>query len=239
MANIIHLVLGDSAAGCVRAACTTWGMPGTVVGFCGELAYSLLDDRDAMFSQWKTFIAGLALEHPDAVIVWGGDNVSDTIFMALACDRLAGRSEPLLRVRVPGINNRPFVAMHSPEQIARLYVTRRPLSVADRLLLAQDFARIRDQCGPLRRLQQGRVLGATIDYYDPLLLVACKEEWQAAAHVVGAAMGRCDDPNLLSDAFFFERLGFLVDGGSIVANGPRIALRDHSVRLAKPTTMIG
>lgn len=55
---------------------------------------------------------------------------------------------------------------HAPEQIAQLYARRRPLSAADSLSLAREFTRIRDSCGPVRRLEQGRVLGATIDCYD-------------------------------------------------------------------------
>ena len=209
-------------------------MPGAVVGFTGELAYGPLDDFTcAPFSQWPALIARLDLEQPDAVIVWSGDNVSDAIFVAMVCDQLSGRTEPLLRVRVPEIDRRPFVAMHSPEQIAQLYATRQILSAVEQLSLAQDFARIRDTCGPVRRLELGRVTGVTIDCYDPLLLAACTAAWQAAGRVVGNAMAHCDAPNLLGDTFFSERLGFLIDAGRVEASGPRTALRDYSVRLAK------
>lgn len=234
--NTIHLVLGDSAAGCVRAACASCGMPGTVIGFFGDLAYGPLDDRGALASQWRSVITRLLLEHPESVIVWSAENVSDTIFLALACDRLAGRSEPLLSIRVPAIDGRPFVAMHAPEQIAQLYPRRSPLSAADRLSLARDFARIRDSCGPVRRLEQGRVLGATIDCYDSLLMEACAVQWQAAGHVVGAAMAHCDAPNLPGDRFFFDRLGCLVDTGDIDARGQRSSLRAGSVRVRQSSS---
>ena len=222
--NSIHLVLGDSAAGCVRAAGASFSMPGAVFGFSGELAHGPLD-AEALCSPWRALVARLDLEQPEAVIVWGGNNVGDVIFVAMACDRLAGRPESLLSVRVPEIDGRPFVAMHSPAQIASLYATRRPLSVAERLSLAQEFARIRDSCGPLRRLEQGRVVGVPLDYYDPLLLAACTADWQAPGAVVGTAMGRCDAPNLIGDRFFSERLGFLIDAGCIEANAQRTALR--------------
>lgn len=230
--NPIHLVLGDAAVGCVRAACTSFGMPGAVLGLSEDFACGPLDNP-ALDSQWRALSARLDLEHPDALIVWSGDNVGDAVFMAMTCHRLAGRSERLFSVRVPEVDRRPFVAMHSPQQIAQLYTTRRPLSAAERQSLAQDFTRIRDTCGPVRRLEQGRVQGVPVDYYDSLLLSACAADWQAAGRVVGTAMGHCDGPNLMGDGFFGARLGVLVDAGRIEASGPRTCLRDYSVRLVK------
>ena len=249
LVNPLHLALGAAAAGSVRAACDSCGMPGAVVGFIDDLTHGPLADAearavylralsagdseaDAPFSQWRVVLWHLDREHPDAIIIWGGANVADAIFLAMACERLAGRRELLWRVRVPEIDGRPYVAMHAPEQIARLFATRRPLSAADRLALAQDFARIRDTCGPVRRLEQGRVVGAPIDCYDHLLLAACGPDWRAAGLVVGSAMARCDGPNLPGDGFFGARLGVLVDAGCIEVSGPRTAPRDNLVRLA-------
>lgn len=253
LVNPLHFVLGDSAAGCVRAACDSCAMPGTVIGFANDLAAGPLDDSEARdaglraflggggeaaidcyarLSQWRAILGRLERERPDAVVLWSGDNVAETIFVAMACDRLAGRPEWLVHVQVPGSEGRPWVAMHSPEQIARLYATRRSLSAADRLVLAQDFARIRDTCGPVRRLESGRVVGVPGDYYDHLLLAACGPDWQAAGPVVGTAMAHCDGPNLMGDGFFSARLGVLIEAGRIEAGGPRTALRDYSVRLA-------
>jgi len=89
---------------------------------------------------------------------------------------------------------------------------------------------IRDSCGPVRRLEQGRVLGTTIDCYDSLLMEACTVQWQAVGHVVGAAMAHCDAPNLPGDGFFFDRLGCLVDTGRIEERGQCSSLRAGSVR---------
>jgi hypothetical protein len=249
----IHLVLGGAAAGCVQAACNGCGMANAVVGFADELAHGPLADAqaraayvralpasdgkamadsDAPFSQWPAVIGRLERDHPD-VVVWGGDNVADAIFAAMACDRLAGRSEWLWRVQVPELDGRAFVAMHSPAQLACLYATRRPLSAAERLALAQEFARIRDTCGPVRRLEQGRVVGVPSDYYDHLLLSACGPDWRPSGLVVGTAMGRCDGLDLPGDGFFSARLGILVAAGRVATNGPRTALRDCSVRLAQ------
>jgi hypothetical protein len=228
-------------------------LPGAVVGFSDDLAHGPLDDGEARvtymraiardygeggigayapFAEWRAAGERLERERPDAVIVWTGANVADATFIAMACDRLAGRREPLWRVSVPGIDLRPYVPTHSPEQLARLYATRELLSAADRLFLAQDFARIRETCGLVRRLESGRVVGVPVEHYDPLLLAACGPDWRAAARVVGTAMGICDGPNLMGDAFFTARLNSLIDVGRIEASGPRVTLRDYSVRLA-------
>ncbi len=238
--------------GCVRAACASLGMAGAVVGFSDDLAQGPLDDGEARraymhalfrgygeegigdyvpFGEWPSLLERLDRERPDAVIVWTGDNVADAIFVAMACDRLARRQEPMWRVRVPGIDIPPYVAAHSPESLARLYGTREPLSAADRASLAQDFARIRDARSAVRRLECGRVIGVPVEHYDPLLLAACGPQWRAAAKVVGTAMGNCDAQNLVGDVFLGARLNAVIDAGLVEASGPRTTLRDYAVRL--------
>lgn len=249
----LHLVSGDSAAACLHAACANCGLPGTVVGFSGDLAHGPLDDAEASvaylraiaqgygesetadaspFTQWRAVGERLTRERPAALIVWAGDNVADAVFIAMACDQLAGRREPLWRVSVPEVERRPYVAMHSPEQLSHLYASRVLLSDAARLSLAQDFARIRDSTGLVRRLEGGCVVGVPVEHYDPWLLAACCPDWQAAARVVGTAMGNCDGHNLMGDAFFASRLRALIQAGRIEAHGPQTTFLDCSVRLA-------
>ena len=252
--NPLHLVAGDSAAGCLRAACTSCGLPGAVVGLSADLAHGPLDDAGASvtylraiakgygesdtadcspFAQWREVGERLTHEWPDALIVWVADNVADMTLLAMACDQLAARREPLWRVQVPEVGLRSHVAMHSPEQLAQLFAARVLLSHEDRLRLAQDFARIRDTSGLLRRLERGCVVGVPVEHYDPWLLSACGPDWQAAAHVVGRAMGNCDRHNLMGDAFFATRLNALIEAGSLEASGPRATFLDCSVRLAE------
>jgi hypothetical protein len=229
-------------------------MPGTVIGYPADLAHGPLDDvgasvaymrliaesygeseiaDDSPFAQWQAVEEGLTREPPDAIILWSGDNVADATFIAMACDRLPARREPLYRVQVPGIGSRPHVAMHSPEQLAQLYATRAMVSDEDRRCFAQDFVRIRNTSGRLRRLVGGRVVGVPIEYHDPLLLAGCGTDWEPAARVVGMAMGACDGPNLMSDAFFTARLMALIEAGTIETSGSRPRLIDCSVRRAK------
>ena len=235
-------------------------MPGTVIGFSDNLAHGPLDaeagrvrslrtppearadvgpddaglDTCAPFGEWRAVVERLERERPDAVIVWAGENVADAIFLAMACARLADRHEPSWRINVPAIQGPTYAAAHSPEQLARLYPTRERLSDSDRRRLARDFARIRDTCGLVRRLEAGRVVGVPVDHYDPLLLAACGPDWRTAARVVGTAMGLCDAPNMMGDVFFTDRLEALIEAGHIEASGLRAPLRARLVRRPLP-----
>jgi hypothetical protein len=62
-------------------------------------------------------------------------------------------------------------------------------------------------------------------------LPANREVRVIAARVVCTALGYCDGPNLMGDAFFTARLNSLIDAGRIEARGPRTMLRDYSARL--------
>ena len=166
------------------------------------------------------------------ILVWSGDNVSEASFLAMACWWLAGRPEPLLHVQIPPTDGRRHVATRTPAELAGLFADRRLLSGEERGRLAEAFAHIRDHTGLLRRWEEGRIIGVPIDAYDPLLLGSCPPSWTPAARVVGTAMSRCDPPNLISDLFFASRLQVLIDAGRIEADGPRLRLRDYTVRRA-------
>ena len=221
----VHLVLGYSAAVCLQAACDACGMPGTVTRFGGELAHGPLGATCPLVLQMRALTKPLDQSRHDALVVWVSDNVEDTIFMAIASEQSNERPESFCRVRVPALDLRPFVAMHSPAQLAQLYATCESVSATELQSMAQDLERIRDTCGPLRRLEQGHVVGAPIDFYDPLLLDACGPDWQTKGRVMALAMARCDGPNLMSDGFFAARLGHLVDAGHIDANAMGTLLR--------------
>jgi hypothetical protein len=202
-----------------------------VIGFSQDLTHGTIASSQ-QFSKWDTLVDRMTAQRPESVIVWMGDNVSDVIFLAMVCDRLSTLSANLERVRVPGIDARPFVTMHSPEQIAKLYATRVALTAEDRAKQAMNFTHICDACAPIRRLENGQVIGVPANYYDTLLLGACSSEWRATALVVGAAMANCDGQNLMSDDFFNARLCYLIETRSIESNMHLPALRDCSVRLA-------
>jgi len=254
MTEVLHLALGDSATGCLRVACRSHGLPGTAFGIPDDLSHGPLDDGRARidymrtchrgyedwpfdatdaFGSWPRIIDRLDRDRPAAVAIWSGDNVSETTFLAMACWRLGRRPEPVLRVAVTGHGNPPYVAFHRPAELAELYSTRRELTESERVILSEDFERIRDETGLLRRLENGRVIGVPVDHYDGLLRESCADDWTPAPRVVGAAMARCDRHNLMSDLFFSSRLRTLVDAGDIEADAVQRRLRDYAVRLAR------
>jgi hypothetical protein len=249
--NPLHLTLGASAAGCVRAACSDHGVPGTVVGIQDDLSHGPLDDGIARsaylrachagydecqsdstdaFTPWRELNEHLDREQPDAIVIWAGDNVAEATFLAMACAFLTGRPEPLLLVTVTSEHGHPYVAVYAPEALARLFESRHLISVAGRACLVTECARIRNQTGLLRRWENGRVIGVPLDYYDPLLLGACGAKWTSAARVIGTALGLGDSRNLLNDLFLCSRLQVLIDTGLMKADRPRTTMRDYAVR---------
>jgi hypothetical protein len=254
MPGVVHLALGDSAAGCLRAAGESHGLPGTAFSIQDDLSHGpLVDGNERInymrtcyrgyddwtfpvsdaFAPWASLIERFEREAPGAIVIWSGDNVSETTFLALACWQFRQRPEPLLRVAIPGRDNPPYVALHTPVELAGLYASRRELTDPERTRLGDDFVRIRSETGLLRRWENGRISGAPSDHYDHLLLESCTTSWLPAARVIGAAMGRCDKHNLVSDLFFTCRLQILIDAGRIRADGVRNRLRGYAVRLAE------
>lgn len=248
---MLHLALGDHAAGGLRAACQTHGMPGGVHTIPDDLSHGPLTDGRARldymracfrgyddwtsaaadaFAPWLELTRLLDEGRPGPILVWSGDNVSEASFLAMACWWLAGRPAPLLHVPIPPIDGRRHVATWTPAELAGLFADRRQLSGEERVRLAESFADIRDHTGLLRRWEDGRIIGVPTDRYDPLLLESCPPAWTPAGRVVGAAMGRCDPPNLMSDLFFASRLQVLIEAGRIESEGPRFRLRDYIVR---------
>ncbi len=253
MPRLLHLALGDSAAGCLRAACQSHSMPGTALGIPDDLSHGPLDDGQARidymreffrgyddwyldvsdaFAPWRAIIERIDEARPDAVVIWSGENVSEATFLCMACWWLRQSAERVLRVTIPEADGRHYVAVHNPAELAHLFASAWELTATERADLAADFLRIRSETGLLRCWEEGRILGVPMDRYDPLLLECCGNLWTPAAHVVGAAMGRCDGHNLMSDLFFSSRLQVLIDAGRIEADGKRDRLREYAVRLA-------
>ncbi|MGD8555791.1 MAG: DUF3658 domain-containing protein [Chromatiales bacterium] len=256
MSQRLHLALGDSAAGCLREACRNHGLPGAVFGIQDDLSHGPLDEgqrrihymqdcfrgyddwslwaRDATdaFDPWRALIAHIDEEAIESVVIWCGANASESTFLAMACWWLADYSGAVLRV-IPGVDGCHYVAIYKPVELAELFTTSRELTKTGRDALAADFLRIRDETGLLRRWEDDRITGISLDYYDHLLLASCTSDWTLAARVIGLAMSRCDGHNLMSDLFFSCRLQYLIDIGRIEADGNRSRIRDYAVRLVE------
>lgn len=250
---VLHLALGDSAAGCLREACRSHGLPGMAFGIPDDLSHGPLDDGRARvdymracyrgfddrygddtdaFASWRALLARIDEENSDSIVIWSGDNVSEATFLAMACWWLADYRGQVQQVRMPGEDGRYHVATYTPAELAELFASAVELTNSGRDALAADFVSIRDGTGLLRCWEKGTIRGIPLDRYDPLLLSSCTPEWTMAARVIGLAMSRCDRHNLMSDLFFSCRLQRLIDAGRIEADGDRARLRDYVIRLA-------
>lgn len=164
MSTLVHLALGDSAAGCLRGACQAHGLPGIAVGIPDDLSHGPLDDGYARinymramysgyddwtfdandaFAPWSALIGQLDRERPEAVVIWSGDNVSEGTFLAMACWQLQHRSQAICMVAVPSENGPPYVAHQSPAELTRLYPCNQQLPDHKRAMLVEGFERIR------------------------------------------------------------------------------------------------
>ena len=253
MSRLLHLALGDSAAGSLRAACQFHGLPGTALAVQDDPSHGPLDDGrlradymrecfrgyddyylDAIdaFEPWQALIASIDETRTD-VVVWGGDNVSDAIFLRMTCWRLGNRPVRLFRTAVPERGGRHYVGVHAPAELPALYASTQEVSYAERSTLAEDFLRIRGETSLVRRWDEGHVVGVPTDCYDPLLLAACATDWTPASRVIGTAMSQCDGHNLMSDLFFCSRMQRLIDAGRMEVEGQRTRYGDYAVRLPK------
>jgi hypothetical protein len=254
MPDLIHLALGDSAAGCLRAACRSHSLPGTVLSIPDDLSHGPLADgyerinymqacyrgyddwtfdvTDA-FAPWKNVIEWLDREESETIVIWSGDNVSEATFLAMACWQLRQRPEPVVRVAIPERDSPCYVALHMPVEFGDLFANRRELTPSERALLGDEFVRIRNKTGLLRRWENGRIIGVPADHYDRFVLESCATTWLPAPRVIRAAMDRCDKRNLMSDLFFSSRLQILIDARRIAVDRVGNPMREYAVRRVK------
>ncbi|AXI43158.1 DUF3658 domain-containing protein [Sulfitobacter sp. SK011] len=248
----LHLVLGGSAGGCVRAAVVTYGLTGRVHVFDDDLSHGPLNDKQARAAYFRTLYQnyGQLPEDPvpsladfdslpvhlgqdisPEVCIWVGENASERTFMEMACHQLGYFKGTVTRVGKTGLKSLPYIGAQTPALLASLFDQRDAIDSMTRAALSSDFLRLRDSGATLRKWEAGKIVDVSEDYYDGLLLACCATNWFCAARVVGTAMGRGDEHNLLSDVFLSGRLQRLIATGLIEASGPQTSLRDYSVRL--------
>jgi hypothetical protein len=251
MSRLLHLTLGDNAAARLRASCRSQGLPGAVIAIPDDLSHGPLDDGRARidymracfrgyddrrfdgtdaFAPWSAMAQRLVTDGPVDVLIWSGSNVSESTFLAMACWWLRDYRERVLRATPAPREGRDLVSNLTPAEIAGLSESRQVMTDEERARLAEDFLRIRDRTGLLRRWENGLIAGIPIDRYDLLLTESCPLSWTPAARVVGAAMNRCGPRNPMSDLFFSSRLQVLIETGRVEADGPRHRLGDYRVR---------
>ena len=178
---------------------------------------------------WRALIAQTDAAPPAEIVIWAGANLSESIFLAMACHWLGARPQTLSLARPAPPEDPCYTADHPRPALATLYHLRRRILPAERLALATVYARLRDTTATLRQYRDGAVHGVAPNCLDPLVLAACPPDWTPAAQVVGHAMTQCDRRNRMSDLFFHSRLQMLITAGKIAARGPRESMRGYEV----------
>lgn len=251
----LHLVASPSAAGSLRLAVRTLGLPGQVFCIMDALNLGPLSDGrervafwrsllapgysdeppsegwDDAFAPWRELRRTIAAERPQRLLIWVGESGADYVFLRMACHWLEGEDIALLRVSVPPNGGLHAVAVHPPEALVTFAPGAITIPQVELAAMVEEYGRIAARPELLRECDaQGRLLFKSITAHDDFILSCCPYEWMLAARVVGEAMGRSDPRNALDDMFVASRLQHLIAAGLVDAEGPRRMLRDYWVR---------
>lgn len=262
MANdVIHLVLGDTAAGVLREAMACGAVAaaeilrfrdiyclgplnelGTPAGAASRAAYwtQLLPDSPPPLAEFEEEEARYALVRDTAattpLLLWVGAHSSSQLWLQRLGAVLPGQSPKVGVIAVSeagsGRRRRRALSQFEPHAVGRLLAGQRHLGEEDLAQLAKAWERNAAVVSGLRRWTAGRISHHADDYYDGLLLTQCDRDWQPAGQVIGSALWECDE--FLGDVFFAWRLRYLTQAGRLQWRGPPQRLRESEVRLPSP-----
>jgi len=99
--------------------------------------------------------------------------------------------------------------------------TARSLQGPEQQAYLQLWQKLVQENAPLRAIDEANLVSAPITYFDPLLLSCMADQWRKMARVIGEALARQMDEEVLQlgDAFLHARLRALIDAGAIEAKG--------------------
>jgi uncharacterized protein DUF3658/uncharacterized protein DUF1835 len=251
--ELIHLVLGDTAAGVLHEA-MAGGAPargeilrfrdiyclgplrhlGTPAGPASRAAYwaQLITDSPPPLAEFEEEEARYAQACERAasrpLLLWVGAHSSSQLWLQRLCAVLP--AQPMdLRLIDAAAAGRRTLSQFEPQEVAGLLPRARLLDRAEIARLAQDWKDNAARPSGVRRWSEGRVSHHGDDFYDHLLLAQCDEDWQPAEQVVGGALWECDE--YLGDLFFAWRLRRLAQTGRLLWHGPADRPAEARVRL--------
>ena len=247
----VHLVLGSSAGGNVRAAMALDGTNGRVIVLDDDLCHGPLGDLRARGRYLEAclqhygeppILTPRAIENFEAcldelsdsstleVCIWAGENASERTFLGLICFNLQNFKGSITRIGAEGLKSVPYIGAQPPELLVDLFERRETVGPTQQSSLAQMYCSLRDTGCELRQWDAGGIRNISLDFYDDLLLSSCPQHWTPAARVVGEAMGLCEEHNLLGDVFLSGRLKHLVASNAVDVHGPQENLRTFKIR---------
>lgn len=244
--GLVHLVLGDVAAGVLRDAMAQAVVaPAECIRFRDVLALGPLGALDSpqgpasRAAYWAQLLpearpgvadfeeeearyraARAAAERGETLMAWAGDHASSQLWLQRLCSQLPAQAG-LLLVDVahrPGPRRRAL-GQFEPRELAGLLEHARRLSPGEIESLARAWHNNARAASGVRCWERsaGHISHHPDARYDALLLAQCDADWQLAAQVVGSAQWECDE--YLGDVFFAWRLRELARAGDVELQG--------------------
>lgn len=164
-------------------------------------------------AQWLAGLVG----QPHAVTVWHGDSASEQLLLARVAATLEHSELPFWEV-VCGtgdsrVASRRAVAMHTPSDLAELYLPKLIGPERHRQLAAQWHGVLAEGAG-IRRWCNGAFQGEDFSFIDAELLQHCTTDWRPLGRVMADVMARCDG-FFATDFFLFWRARELAVQGRV------------------------
>lgn len=232
----VHVVPGRSAAASVKQAMKALRSRDRVIGVADHLGYGPIDGDLSVRRTWldEHLGDGYGEEVDFAESDWRKALATDANPVIWTCRSDAGDYTGYLEL-LARIGDRPFdvidatglmlegrggsrraaavgVIAHDQMISSGLFDRRRTLTSGEITHDRETWRQIKAENAPLRVCENDVLLSKPLTYFDAELLDVATAEWERAARIVGAAMGRLM-PRQLSDSFIWARyLAFAEDG---------------------------
>ena len=249
MDNILHIISGDSAAGCLKHGLASSRITGHEIHVVtDDLSVGPLQSVDERVSflvdellgvsageELRDYLSAGPASWPSCddfsgrkVVVWHSPNVIEQMMLRMVVSRLSGCD--LLEIEPPRQgSDRRATAEHSPSELAAIVDAGTRLSAGRIATLQDDWERLGRAPEQLRILQAGSIVPVALSYYDSQVLAGCTETPRPAMRVVGEVLGYSEQ--LVTDTFISYRLRKLIEDGRVEADNSGISLHDLNVKL--------
>jgi uncharacterized protein len=250
MKSIVHIVSGESAAGCLRHGLREGDVIGHEIFSVRDdlsigplrnlkerlhfLVHEVAGDPSDTKLQ-KNLVAGAeSWPSRDAftgreIVIWHSPNVIEQMTLRMVVSRLDGCELLEIETNRPGSPKRA-TAEHTPDSLFAMNNTGTRLSANRIEALRADWERLRESPELLRILTSGRIAPVDMCYYDAQILGQCTSTPKLAARVIGEVLGTCGQ--VVSDTFIAYRVRKLVEKRLLIAGGTLGSRYDFTVQLA-------
>lgn len=240
--NKVHLVIGDSAYGCVAAAINN--TTDSIVKISDYLVFGPLANLDSeqgnylrrlsvkrLFSSVPYFqeywseveseigikqLISLKKEKVSQVIVWCANNTNEQLLLLAASYWLEQKQIKVINVTtlLEDTDKIKAVAQCSPETLAILQDKAYELTYDEYNNNRLAWKRLVQENKLLRVLFEGEIHSVARNFYDAEILTTVTTDFQNAAKIVGEVMGSSD----ISDLYLDSRVRKLIKQGKLIAD---------------------